>query len=156
MDSEGPKHWARLRLLQACERLEIPEKLWPWRKAIKIPREYGMSFRVDDRLALPSFFPLYETESDWKARCRGFLEEFMDRQMSVFRRSFQSQLDNKQVTPITQKRDTTPLNLRYEWAAKRLCYRTPFKDLASGGYSAEAIKQSVGRIVREARLKDAT
>jgi len=153
MDRCGPKMWARLGILQACERLEIPHGMWPKFAFPQLPREYIHPYAVSDRLALPSFFPLNESESEWKARVQTIVDVFVDRELDRFRQKLQSDVKGKVLTPIKQTRDTTPIKLRYEWAAKRHCLRTPYKELASGGYTAERISKTVSAILKQAGLQ---
>jgi hypothetical protein len=103
-------------------------------------------------LAIPAFFPLYESEAEWKARVQLFVDRFVDQELDRFRQKLQSFVDQKFLTQIKQPRDTTPMELRYEWAAKRLCLRVPYRELASAGYSEDRIKRSVLRILKEAAL----
>jgi len=153
MDSEGPKQWARVRLLQACERLNIPNECWP-KVTVKEPKDYGYSYRCGrlQPLAFPSFFPLYESESEWRSRAQIIFNEFLNREAYRFRQEFQGAIDQKRITPIKQVRDTTPLELRYEWAAKRFCLHTPFRELASDGYTVDRIRKSVSEVLKVAGL----
>ena len=62
-------------------------------------------------------------------------------------------MKHNRLTPIPQARDTTPMDLRYEWAAKRACYNTPYKQLVEGGYSEDRIKKTVASIFRDAGIE---
>jgi len=151
MDRWGPREWARLRILQACERLEIPSKLWPNIPFPALPRPYQYEYRLSDA---PAFNPLYESESEWRSR----LDAFVDSQLAEFRKKLRADLDSGFLKPIKQTRTTTPLELRYEWAAKRLCLRTPYRDLADETVGQEkvcdedVIKKAVASILKEACL----
>jgi len=149
MDKCGPKQWARLRILQACERLEIPVKLWPKIPFPNIPRPYYHMYRLPDA---PPFHPLYESESEWRER----VDAFVNSQLVFFRNKLRADLESGFLTPIKQTRDTTPLEVRYNWVAKRICYRTPFPELAKAegkGYTMERIKRAVNLIITEAGLR---
>jgi hypothetical protein len=157
MERCGPKQWARLRILQACERLEIPVKLWPKFPFPVMPRRYNHFYRASGTAPLPDFFPLHESEAEWKVKAQSFLGELVEKELAGFRRKLESDLKTGFLTPIKQMRDTTPLELRYDWTAKRLCYRTPYaqlaKEEAAKGYTEARIKQTVGKIITEARWR---
>lgn len=159
LEKHGPKQWARLRILQACERLDIPAKLWPKFPFPEPPRPQQHHYRVIEQLSLPSFFPLYESEAEWKNRVESVVDAFMEKELDRFRAILQRELKDKTLTPIKQTRETTPLELRYEWTAKRICYRTPYRELAKEesdkGYTEQRIKEAVNTIIREAGLRQA-
>jgi hypothetical protein len=155
MEKEGPRHWAQLRLLQACERLKIPQELWPQFPKMVLPYEYGGGYVSDERYALPSFEYMYESEAEWKQRARADFEPFLKEQAARYRSSLRSELESGQLTVIKPSRDTTPLELRYEWAARRHCLNKPYKSMAKAGYTAERIRKSVIRTLREAGLRGA-
>jgi len=81
----------------------------------------------------------------------------LDKELAGFREKLPSDLRHG-LTPIKQTRDTTSIELRYEWAAKRLCYRKSFPELvkeeAARGkaYTEARIKQAVTKIITEAGL----
>jgi hypothetical protein len=158
MKKHGPEQWERLRILQACERLEIPVKLWP---KISFPgltaRPLAVRFYVPhkpDRPDFPPFNALEETIPEWRVRCQQVVDEFLDEYAKKFETLFQDSIKRGIYTKIPQARDTTPSDLRYEWAARRICYRTPYKKLAKAGYSSERIRQSVLQILKKARLPE--
>lgn len=163
MDKCGPEQWERLWILQACERLEIPARDWP---KISFPQlsHPGLAVRSilpirEDkiqRLKFPPFSWLEDTIPDWKQRCHDSFDEYLQEYAAKFEALFQEALKQGIYTKIPQPRDTTPFELRYEWAAKRLCYNTPYKKLAARGYTEDCIKQTVGRILKKARLKQGT
>jgi len=155
----GPEQWERLRILQACERLEIPVKLWPKISFPQLPigqavRSYlPIKEEKLQQLDFPPFSWLEETIPDWKQRCHICFDKYLQEYADKFAAQFQEALKLGIYTKIPQTRDTTPSELRYEWAAQRLCYRTPYKELAKGGYTAERVKQVVLQILKGAGLK---
>jgi hypothetical protein len=158
MRQYGPEQWERLWILQACERLEIPVKLWP-KISPQLPhwpavRSY-LPIKEEKlrKLDFPPFSWLEETIPDWKQRCHSCFDKYLQEYAAKFEAQFQEALRLGIYTKIPQARDTTPSNLRYEWAAQRLCYRTPYKELARGGYTAERVKQAVLQILKDAGLK---
>ncbi len=156
-EKQGPKQWARFRFLQACERLNIPSDRWPKFANLDLPREQAFSYLTRDTLSIPSFFPLHESEAEWRQRAQELFDAFLDMHATKFRSWFKEEVDKGTVTKVKPIRDTTPLDLRYEWAAKRICYNTPFRELAkqeaAKGYTEHRIKQAVKRIITETGLR---
>jgi hypothetical protein len=126
----------------------------------KLPRKFEYAYRVSSPAEIPSFFPLYESEAEWRHNVHLKIDEYLDQQLHRFRQQLSSDLKEGRIRAIKQNRDTTPLNLRYEWAARRVCYRTPFAELAkpeaSKGYTVDRIKRAVARIISEADLRQGT
>jgi len=154
----GPEQWERLWILQACERLEIPVKLRPKIPFPRFPHPAVRSYLPikEEKLKgldFPPFSALEDTISDWKRRCHSCFEKYLQEYAAKFEAQFQNALKQGIYTKIPQTRDTTPSELRYEWVAQRLCYRTPYKELATGGYTAERVKQAVLQILKDAGLK---
>lgn len=147
LESEGPKHWAQMRLLQACERIDIPRKLWPKFSGLNLPPEYGFRYAIKEKMAIPPFNPLYESEAEWRARTHSDLEKLLDRYAVMFRERFQKELNEGSLTKIKPVRDTTPLDLRYEWAARRYCLRFSYKEMATDEHSPEKIRKAVAVIL---------
>ena len=50
--------------------------------------------------------------------------------------------------------ETGPLDLRYEWAAKRVCYRLRYREIADGGYSEDRVKRAILKILKEADVRN--
>lgn len=153
----GPEQWERMRILQACERLEIPTKLWPKIAFPELPRGGTVRMFIPNRpgkFDLPPFEPLTETIAEWRKRSHTAFDKTLDEYAEKFQAQFQDALKQGIYTKIPSVRDTTPLNLRYEWAARRLCYRATYRELAEKGYSEERIRQSVNQILRKAGLNE--
>ena len=154
MKREGPRQWERLRILQACERLEIPPKLWPKMAFPQLPRQRLRMFIPNrpEKFNLPPFEPLVQSIAEWRKLTHAAFDKTLDEYAAKFQAQFQEALRQGIYTKIPQARDTTPADLRYEWAARRLCYRTPYKELENEGYTAERIKQSVLQTLKNAGL----
>jgi hypothetical protein len=159
-ETHGPKQWARLRILQACERLDIPAKLWPKFLGFQLPRPYQLILSVKDHPEFPSFRPLIETIAEWKERCRPALEKFIDEQARALNGQFLEDVKKGAYVKIKPVHDIPPIGLRYEWAAKRICLNTPFAKLAKeegeaghGWYSGVSIRKTVAKIITEAGLR---
>jgi hypothetical protein len=153
MESEGPKHWAQLRFLQACERLNIPRDQWPSFPKMRLPHAYGLAFVPNGIMRLRSINPMYETEAEWRASCREDLERFLDEEAQGFRAWFQRELDTHRLAKIKPSRGSTPLNLRYEWAAQRHCSGLQYKEMAPDKYSDEVVRKTVTRILEVVGLR---
>jgi hypothetical protein len=121
----GPEQWERLRILQACERLEIPVKLWPKISFPGIPnRPLAVRFYIPHKLGRPDFPPFHALEeslTEWRVRCHKVVDELLDEYAMKFNAQFQEAVRQGIYTKISQTRATTDLNLRYEWAARRIC-----------------------------------
>jgi hypothetical protein len=151
MGRVGPQQWARLRLLHACERLKIPNTLWP-RWPLELPRRQEHVFPFKKQLDLPPFRPLEETIPEWKARCQLVFETFFHERAHAAKEWLNAEVESGRLKKIPPTRNTTALDLRYDWAAKRMCLNVPYKSLATDGYSIDRIKQAVLKIVRETGL----
>jgi len=160
METDGPKQWAKIRLLQACKRLKIPRQLQPTFSDLRDPNpNLAVSYCRRRVVSIPAFFPLQESISEWKDRCRQILERALEEDAAHFDWNFQTHVRNGHYTKITVTRDTTPIDIRYEWAAKRACLNTPFKQIAkesSHRASEDAVKKAVNRILREVGIKRGT
>jgi hypothetical protein len=153
----GPEQWERLWIWQACERLEIPTKLWPKWAFPNLPRnpQYCMSIpNRPEKFNLPPFNPLVESIAEWRQHCHAAFDKTLDEYTEKFQAQFQDAVKRGSFTKLPRTRDTTPSDLRYEWAAQRICYRTPYNKLAKSGYSAERIKQSVIQTLKKAGWKE--
>jgi hypothetical protein len=155
----GPEQWERLRILQACERLEIPVKLWPKCAFPELPRNQSIRMFIPNRpekFNIPAFFPLIESIAEWREHCHAAFDHTLDEYAAKFQAQFQEQVKQGMYTKLPQTRETTPAELRYEWAAKRICLRTPYKKLADSakGYSEERVKQSVLQTLKKAGLNE--
>jgi hypothetical protein len=154
LETSGPKQWARIRFLQACERTKIPPKLWPIFSDLGFPREHHHAYGiVGEAFQITQFNVLHESEAEWRERTRQLFEKFLDKKAALFSKMLQNELAKGTLTRIRPVRGTTPLDLRYEWAARRYCYNTPYKKLATKGYTDDRIKQSVGVILKEIGLR---
>jgi hypothetical protein len=120
-----------------------------------LPYEYAGGYISSETFAVPSFDYMYESEGEWKQRAREEFEEFLEERAKENRSSLRMDLHSGRLTAIKPSRDTTPLDLRYEWAARRHCLRLPYKDLAGRGFSEARIRQSVMTVLREAGLRPA-
>lgn len=156
----GPEQWERLRILQACERLDIPVKLWPTFPFPQIPdRSLSLKYLLPikpEKMDFPPFVATQESIAEWRNRCHEAFDKYLDEYAAKFESMFRERVASGEYKKIPSARDTTPLNIRYEWAAKRICYHTPYRELADAekGYSEERVRQSVNQILRKASLSE--
>jgi hypothetical protein len=154
----GPEQWERMRILQACERLEIPHELWPKIAFPMVQSHPAVHYRIPraqlEQFNIPPFLALEETISEWKRRCHICFDKYLQEYADKFESQFQNALRLRIYTKIPQTRDTTPFELRYEWAAKKWCYKMRYKELAKDGYTTDRIKQAVLQILKDAGLKN--
>lgn len=119
-----------------------------------MPRDQvGTIFSTGETLSLPAFNPLIESEDEWRSRARVHFEEFLKKWAAWYREQLTQQLANGFLKPIKQTRGTTPLDLRYEWAAKRYCLNVGFKQMETDEHSANKISKTVAPILKELGLK---
>jgi hypothetical protein len=154
----GPQQWERLRILQACERLGIPRERWPHCAFPQAPR-YSIRTWIPNRpekFNLPPFQPLIETIAEWRKKCHAAFDKTLDEYGEKFLATFRRELAEGKYKKIQPTRNTTPSNLRYEWAARRCCYNIPYKELADPekGFSEDRVKQAVLQIFKKAGLNE--
>jgi hypothetical protein len=105
-------------------------------------------------LTLPPFHPLYESEAEWRHRAQQLFETFLDMHAVKFMGWFQEELDKGTMTKIKAVRGTVPLNLRYDWAARKYCLGEAYKAMATDKCSADTIRKVAARIFAQIGLKD--
>jgi hypothetical protein len=151
LEKQGPKQWARFKFLYACQRLRIAKELWP-RFQLGYPRPIRHSYLVADTLSIPSYELLYESEAEWRKRAHELLEKLLDKHGAAFRVRLKRAVDDGLLTKIRAVRGTSPLDLRYEWAARHYCLEDDYKEMSSEKYSADRIGKTVRAILREVGL----
>ena len=153
---DGTRDWARVRFLQACERLGIPSNRWPrftevlTLPAAKSPLSYAsrpMPFPV------PPFNILQDSATAWRARAEGSFRKHCDAVLLSVKATIEKLVSGGTLTKVEQPKDKASLELRYEWAAKRYCYNEPYKDLATDKHSPEKIRKAVAKVLAEAEIR---
>jgi hypothetical protein len=143
-----------MRILQACERLEIPGKLWP---KFTFPdvrqfahhRSYIPRHKIQE-LDFPPFNALEETIAEWKLRCHKILDGLLAEYAEKFEAIFQDALKQGLYTKIPQHAILRrPISAMSGWH-REFATRIPYRKLAKDGYTAERVKQSVLQILRTA------
>lgn len=145
---------ARLRLLQACERLQIDVELWSRIELHALP-DHGSTVMKGWTLTLPDFDVMYQSEAEWKRVAQNVFTEECEKFLRRCRDLIDESVSSGGLVPVRRKRDggkNAPLNLRYEWAASRYLLNKAYKEIGSGKYNEGQVKQAVLEILREAEL----
>ena len=146
----GTRDWTRVRLLQACERLAIPNNLWPQFKSIRL----GDATNVTP---VPAFVPppfnyLSESIVEWRSAAEKSFREHCDKFAEAMRAYLRRKVAQGVLTKIKQPKGHIPTDLRYEWAARRYCLRERYKAIGGPNYSDDVVRQVVHRILKDAQL----
>jgi hypothetical protein len=153
-DREGPKHWARIRLLQACHRLQIDKDKWPeFQGHITTPGRYEQSYRWHRSYDLPEFRALYESVAEWKLRAQAEFDEHCYRFTTWVESQIEIRVRKGDLRKVPQPRGSVPLELRYEWTARRCCLQEQYKAMASDEHNAEKIRKTVNEILKLVEIK---
>lgn len=154
-EREGPKQWARIRLLQACDRLQIDKDKWPeFEGHITTPHAYEQSYKWPKSYTLPKFHALYESPAEWKARAQTDFDE----QCYRFTQWVESQIEiavrSGDLRKVPMPRNgSISLDQRYEWAARRYCLREQYKAMSTDEHNAEKIRKIVTEILKLADIR---
>jgi hypothetical protein len=151
------RDWARVRFLQACERLNVPHDLWPdFREILDLPPQGRTTERGCPVFCPPNFDLLTDAATEWRRRaemefgkhCDTFLRGLDDEIQRLLRRGI--------LTRIRRPKGKATLDQRYEWAVRRCCLGHRFKDIATAEFSEVMIRKAVNRIFSEVKLKGVT
>ena len=152
----GPHIWARLRFLEACKRLGIPEDRWP-----QFPLD-GLYVWPPTKFTLPAeklvfelppFDFISESATDWRKRAEAKFSQRCDEYIAQCLRGVDEMVKQGHFVKIEGVRDKhSPLELRYEWAARRYCLGTQFKEMSSSMHSPDKIRKAVHKIFSDTGL----
>ena len=150
----GSRDWSRVRFLQACERLKIPEDRWPqFTEALNLPGQSPARYGVTSTpFPVPHFDVLRDSATEWRARAEEVFRKHCDAVLSSIAIRIQELVSIGVLTRIERPKDMASLNLRYERAARRYCYNEPYKDLATDKDSPDKIRKAVAKIFTEAQI----
>lgn len=142
-------------LLQACRRLKIPEDRWPtFPGGINL---MGMIGRISVSLPafeMPEFSELSESLPAWRKKTEKLFRAYCDSYMKLIDEEIDRQLQAGRIVRIEQPDENAiPLNLRYEWTARKYCYNEPYKDMASANHSPETVRKTVSKILNKAEIE---
>lgn len=149
----GTRDWSRVRLLQACDRLNIPEDRWPkFVEELKLPANYRPIYEMAPFIP-PEFCDLRDAPGEWMENAVRLFREHCERHLERIAARIQHDVAHGILTKIAQpKEKASALALRYEWAAKRYAFNEPYKVMATAEYSPERIRKAVSNIFRECRI----
>jgi hypothetical protein len=157
MEREGPQQWARARILQACERLDIPREKWQPRDSLCLPTAAAGKAMVRMDFGPPQFDLMVSSWSEWeetadaawiecKKRFRKILFEKFLKEYTDVPRMYEPHQENEN-TP------TAPSPLRYEWTARWLCLGESYASIAAGTkYPREQVRKAVKAILKAAGI----
>jgi hypothetical protein len=146
----GTRDWARVLLLQACERLNIPEDRWPqFSEELRLPADYRPIYQMAP-FNPPEFSDLRDTPGEWMENAVRLFRKHCAEHFERIAARLQYDVSCGILTKIPQpKEKASALALRYEWAAKRYAFNEPYKAMATNRYSPERIRKAVNRIFAE-------
>jgi hypothetical protein len=149
----GTRDWARVRLLQACDRLNIPEDRWPkFSEELILPSEYRPVYQMAP-FSPPELNDLREAPGEWMEKAVRLFRVHCTRHLERVMARIQYDVKRGILTRIPQpKEKSSALALRYEWAAKRYCFNEPYKAMATDEYSPERIRKAVNKILHQCCL----
>lgn len=149
----GTRDWSRVRFLQACERLRIPPDRWPKFKTLTLPGDAHHYIQDEEPFHLPRFDILQDSIEGWRKRtdqafrahCENFLKRVSDGIADAVSRGILSKIER-------HSEKAAPLQLRFEWAARRYCYNEPYKDLSTAVHSPETVRKAVAKVFLETEI----
>lgn len=112
-----------------------------------VPSLFGQRYSTNVKFSLPQWNALYESEFQWRQQARDSFEKYLDNWSANFRTDLKREIESGRLTAIPKPRGDTPLELRYEWAARRYCLRQGWKEMSSNQHSAEKIRKIAGPIL---------
>ena len=149
----GTRDWARVRLLQACERLRIPEDRWPEFNHFTLPAQDLRLRMTASSFQPPSFDLLRDTGAQWRKRAAALFRRHCDAFLETVEGKIGDSVTGGALTRIERsKGKKSPLVQRYEWAARRYCYNEPYRDLATVEHSPDQIRKAVAKIFAEVEI----
>ena len=84
----------------------------------------------------------------WRKRSEDLFKAHRDHYMRFVEEQLARKVESGAVVRIEQPdEDAIPLDLRYEWAARRFCFNEPYKDMATADHSPDTIRQAVKKIL---------
>jgi hypothetical protein len=149
--TRGTRDWARVRFLQACERLQIPPEHWPRFELLHLPGK-GFFATPVPAFTPPPFEYLLESMNEWRRKAERLFRQHCNRFGRQTLTKLKSKVADGTLTKIRRSRGKVPLTLQYEWAARRYCLGQRYKEMATAKYTDAAIRQTVHRILASLEL----
>lgn len=151
---DGTRDWSRVRFLQACERLGIPESRWPNFDNFVLPSKEGHAYLPAPPFRTPSFNVFFDSDMSWREKAESLFRQHCDTFLKKVAAKVDDDVARGVLTRIERSKDrSSPLTLRYEWAARRYCYNEPYKDLATNEYSPSNIQKAVSKIFEDTAIR---
>ena len=149
----GTRDWARVRLLQACERLKIPEDRWPQFNHFTLPAKDLRLSTTAPAFQPPRFDLLRDTHAQWRKKAVDLFRRHCDAFLETVDGKMGDSVTGGVLTRIERSKDRiSPLVLRYEWAARRYCYNEPYRDMSTAEHSPDQIRKAVTKILAETEI----
>jgi hypothetical protein len=143
----------RALLLQACDRLKIPEDRWPiFHGGIMVGPESHISYQFP-AFEIPLFQQNHESMIAWRKRVEKQFKDHLNLYARQVDRRIKDSVKTGVIVPIEQPDEKAcPLELRYEWAARKYCFNEQYKSMSSAKHSPDTIRKTVSKILSGAGL----
>jgi len=133
---------ARHDFLYICQQLGIPAEIIK-AKIYPLFAAHPNAQLIDETVLRPESFPfppwdlLRKTEQEYKQEAVRYFEAYLD---VVVAGGKDRMLAKGWVFPKTHRNKKLPIDVKYAWAAHRLCYGTPFKEIAVVPFSQKWLR----------------
>jgi hypothetical protein len=101
---------------------------------------------------VPPFDILQDSAAEWRARAEDLFRQYCEDFLATVSEKLDGDVSAGILVKIEKPRDTTPLDLRYEWASRRYCLRESFKEISTPEYGSDRVKHAVYGIYKLAGL----
>ena len=157
MKLHGPRTWARLRFIDACKRLNIPEDKWPKFELDGLyvwpPTKFKLEPALKPVFEVPPFDFVSESPTGWRKRAEASFRLHCDEYIEQCLKGVDEMVRRGLFEKIEIVRDkNTPLDLRYEWAARRYCRDEDFKAMSSDEHKADKIRKAVYKVFDDTNI----
>ena len=106
---------------------------------------------LSERPLLNVFF---DSDMSWREKAESLFRQHCDTFLKKVAAKVDDDVARGVLTRIERSKDrSSPLTLRYEWAARRYCYNEPYKDLATNEYSPSNIQKAVSKIFEDTAIR---
>jgi hypothetical protein len=160
---QGPTMWAKARLLQALDRLQIPSDKWPSFRSLNLPSPEMAFYTRPPDFKPPVFDFMRDSPAEWRrqagARWKDHCDSFLKRCEEEIAR-MESSGQYVTIPPLRSsgpKRTIPPAEVRFEWAALRLSGLT-YPEIARKyssprqRFTSETVKMTCRKIFKDAGL----
>lgn len=103
---------------------------------------------------LPVLEELVESVPAWRKKTEKLFRERCNSHAKLVEAQIKRKLEEGSIVRVEQPdEDAIPLTLRYDWAARRLCFNEQFKDMSTKKYSPDTIRKTVSKIRMAAAIE---